>query len=300
MSSDSDSDSDYDDAPATETSNQARFTIDKTHPQIITLVGNPRSGKSTLLKSILYRYAYQEKFFKSGLIFCPSDDGDLEEWIDEKYVITTYTEESLLGYIDKLRKKQHEKRKELEKAGRKKKYILPPNFLVLDDLSQGMINWYSPGIANWLSRFRKTNTWVFITSQYLNQGSSTALREYTSIFAFFAQKTTNALNGAYRATGGAMFENKKEFFKVLRKITDKEYTTLVFAEANPPDKRVFSFKCELPPEGWKITFGKDERGRQQQAKQEHGNSSAQNATSQNNILNVIDSAVRRYQSRAGQ
>ena len=299
MSSDSD-DSDYDDAPAIETSNRATFTIDKTHPQIITLVGSPRSGKSTFLKAILYRYAYQEKFFKSGLIFCPSDDGDLEEWIDEKYVITTYTEEALLGYIDKLRKKQHEKRKELEKAGCKKKYILPPNFLVLDDLSQGLINWYSPGIANWLSRFRKTNTWVFITSQYLNQGSSTALREYTSIFVFFAQKTTNALNGAYRATGGAMFENKKEFFKVLREITDKEYTALVFAEENPPDKRVFSFKCELPPEGgWKITFGKDERGRQQRAK-EHGNSSAQNAIIQNNILDVIDSAIRRYESRAWQ
>ena len=295
----SDSDSDYEDTPPTKEtkSSQPLFVIDKKDPQIITLVGAPKSGKTTLLKAILYRYAYREKFFKSGLIFSPNDDGSMESWIDEKYIISRYSQDSFLGYIEKLRKKQEAKRAEWRKAGRKKDYKLPPNFLVLDDLAL-KINWYSPDIQDWLSRFRKTNTWVFITSQYLNQGSSTSLREYTRIFAFFSQETLQARTGAYRAAGGLY--DKKDFYRILTDATNQQFTALVVNRENPVDKRVFRFKCELPPEGWKITFGKDERGRHQQGKQEHGNSSAQNAANPNDILNVIDSAVARYHASSRQ
>ena len=218
--------------------------LDFNRGQIIVLIGKQASGKSFLLRNLIYQLSKQQTF-KFGKVFTATgfiySDYD---FMPEKHVDSDYSEVKLESYIGSL-KQWMEKNK-----GKK----LPPSFLVLDDLL-GKIQGHTDIFQNLMATYRHFNLTIFITSQYTVKNVSPLLRELTDLAFIFRSKNTRiALYEAF----GQMLDNQDEFEYILDQATKEKHASLVYnANKSTPEEAYLSFKCsarEIQTEVLRYTY----------------------------------------------
>lgn len=207
--------------------------IDLTRGRIVVLIGKQASGKSFLLRSIMYQLAKQKRFTFGRVFTSTGFNGDYD-WLEPHNVESNYSEERLEEYIDKLRGW-------LKRNPGKK---LPPNFIILDDLL-GKMHINSGTFNNLMATYRHFNTSIFITSQYMVKNVSSLLRELTDIAFIFKTRFKNTRVALYEAFG-QMLESQKEFNELLESATEEKHSCLVYyADKDDPADAYFAFKA--PP-----------------------------------------------------
>lgn len=151
------------------------------HAQLFLMVGRSGSGKSNFIKFLLYKmfsHPDPKKRWKFGITFARTKFNGDYEYLPEKYVSDTFSEEKIKKYITNL--------ETMKKQGKK----IPPNFILFDDMV-GLLDGNSDYMNNLWSKFRHTNTNVIVSVQYVNarKGLNQLLKEQTN--HVLAWKTNN-------------------------------------------------------------------------------------------------------------
>ena len=194
----------------------------KLKPAIYLFIGKPESGKSHLIKSLVYDFQ-KAGYFKFIQAYVRTKFNHGYDYLPDEYVDDKYSDEKLLTHIEKLRAYRAKSGKEC-----------PPNAVILDDLL-GSVDFYGDDLQNWLCSYRHTNTSIFITAQYLmSKSTSTALREMVSYAFLYNTKFKNSLKGYFESFGG-LFDNYDEFRIYFQNITKQRYHCMVY-NANQEDK----------------------------------------------------------------
>lgn len=224
-------------------SDEKGFTIDDLEvPNVFLLCGKPKKGKTHLLKYLLYHFfgvldeqRPKDKCFQFGVVFVGTKFNHEYTFLPDKYVFEGYDETKMSQYLDGLKKKVEAKEH------------VPPNFIVLDDLV-GILDTNRGKFTNMVTTFRKTNTSVFILTQYLNKNVSTTCRECVNYAFIFNSKTEKTINAAYEAFGG-LFPNKNTFKAHFLKAAAKPFESMLYIETvEDLEKNYYTFKApgELP------------------------------------------------------
>jgi hypothetical protein len=215
-------------------------------PVVMAFIGEPKTGKSTLIKSIMHYYA-QAKYFKFGLVITGSKwNGDFDFIKNEKAVWDKYDEERFKEYIDVLTKRAEA----LKKKGKK----LPKSFVILDDLLGTLDS--SDFFKSFLARYRQWNITLMIASQYAgeNKGCSTLLRAVCDIAFMFPVMMANGVEAIHRAWGG-WYKKESDFRELLMKVKQVDHACLLFQKQEKEiDKAYLMFKCDEAPKNFALTF----------------------------------------------
>ncbi len=222
-------------------------------PSIWMMVGRPKSGKSWAIRSIMERFS-KERPFAFGKCWCGSAFTGDYNWLPANRVSGEFTLDKLKAYVEGMRKLI------LDNKAKDPKWEMPRNFIILDDLL-GQLPHYDLWVLSWLACYRKTNTSVFISAQYLAQGSSTLLRASTNLAFMWYETNLDAIENLYKNYGQMMPGKKKgdkfmEFQAVLRATTqndDKKYRCLVYVNGKNSACEAFFAWTALPvPDDFKM------------------------------------------------
>lgn len=181
-------------------------------PSIYVVVGSPGSGKTHLVKDLMFKYM-QAGYFRYGLTVCPTAFTGSYKWVPEHSILPSFDMDAIQAHVDKMRA--------YAKTGGK----IPPNYLLLDD-AQGTVKW-DERMSNLIATYRHTNTTIIFIVQYLQAGSSTTLRECASYFFVFNSKFNRTLVGLYEAIG-QLFNNYNEFLAMFRRTVRKKHDCLLY------------------------------------------------------------------------
>jgi len=216
----------------------------KKKPQVYVMVGKPESGKSHLVKSLIYDFQKKDPYFRFILAFVKTKFNSDYDYLEDQYVYESFDEEKLRSHIEKLREYR-----------RKTNKPVPPNLIIFDDLL-GDIDWYSPWMTNWLCSFRHTNTSIIMTAQYLMgaKSVSTCLRECTNVAFIYNSKFKNSLKALYEAYG-QLFKNEQEFVERFQTITKEKFTCMVYkADIDELEDNYVSFKAPEVLKDFKLKY----------------------------------------------
>lgn len=208
--------------------NEGEFILPQ-KPLIITILGKPGTGKTYLIKSLIYQYS-KIKYFKFGICICRTKFNHGYDYIPDKYVYDNYDENFLTNYFTKL--KQYK-----EKTGK-----IENNFLIIDDCL-GSINFYSPFWSHLISCFRHYRVTIFLAAQSITGRSSTSslLRECTNLSYMFKTVYQPSIHALYESYGGLM-DNYQEFQDTLFAVTEQKHHCLMFAnDRDGKDNSYFSY-----------------------------------------------------------
>ena len=216
--------------------------LDFSRAQIISIIGTCGSGKSFLLRNMIYQFS-KKNFFKFGCVFTGTSFNTDYEFMPEGSVHSDYSEEKLEKYITTLRTwlEMH--------PGEK----LPPNFLILDDLL-GKMKPNTNSFSSLVSTFRHFNMTIFITSQYMVRNISTLLRELTDVAFIFRTRFKNSIECLYNAYG-QLLDNQDEFSQVLNTATKETFSCLVYkARKEYKEESYSSFQAPKIDVKYKLKF----------------------------------------------
>lgn len=221
--SSSSSDSDKEEEEEEEEKDVAgEFTLPTDYARIWTLTGLPHSGKSYMLRYIMWQYAsVHNKYFKTVLCFSPTAFNGDYNWLPEKAVKDKYDEEYLIAYIESLKVKL----KALKNNDPDAK--LKPNAIIFDDCI-GMLN-NSYWFQNFCSTARHTNTHLFFLNQYIasSRNVSTVLRNNTNFALMWKSPMKNSIQALF-ASYGQMLEKEADFKKLLMDNGGRQYSALMY------------------------------------------------------------------------
>jgi hypothetical protein len=236
-------------------SEKGEFILPK-EPALMVLCGKQRSGKSYAIKSLMQDFQSNEDTkFKYGIVFVKTKFNHAYDYIPDKMVKEDFETDKLMKWIDGLRNRQ----KSLP-PGEK----LPRNFVILDDL-MGVANFYDKPMISWISTFRHTNTWVFLTCQYLAQGTSTVVRECTDLAFIFNTSNLDSQKKLYifygqQMPGDTVKEKFNMFQKVLKDVTqseeeDTKHQCLLFVGNQTSAERSYlAWKADPVEDDFKMKF----------------------------------------------
>lgn len=215
-------------------------------PVVMAFIGEPRSGKSTLIKSLMHYYA-QAKYFKFGLVITGSKwNGDFDFIKNDKAVWDSWDEDRFKEYIDVLTKRAEE----LKKTNKK----LPHSFVIMDDLLGTLAS--SDFFKSFLARFRQWNITLMIATQYAGEakGCSTLLRSVCDIAFMFPSMMANQVETMHRAWGG-WYKKEDEFKALLMKVKQVDFSCLLFQKKEKEIENAYMmFKCEPAPKNFALMF----------------------------------------------
>ena len=75
----------------------------KKKPQVYVMVGKPESGKSHLVKSLIYDFQKKDPYFKFILAFVKTKFNSDYDYLEDQYVYESFDEDKLKSHIEKLR-----------------------------------------------------------------------------------------------------------------------------------------------------------------------------------------------------
>lgn len=205
--------------------------------QIILFLGKPKSGKTYAIKSIMHQF---NNFFSFGLLFTGTAfTGDFEYLGRNCKVYDGWDEKSLEKHIKGLRKEAEEKKQ------RDKKYLMDPNYVIIDDLF-GLINHKSSFFMNWITTFRHTNTWIFFTAQTLHNGTSPTLCKCMNYVFMFNSANHSEIEILFKNFCGT-FERKQDFKRCFNQVTSSPpNTALLYDSSGKSETEYFkSFRASV-------------------------------------------------------
>lgn len=203
-------------------------------PSLLLLVGKPASGKSVLIRYLMYIYT-KLNYFKYGIVYTPTKLSRDHDYIDEKYIIEDYSEEHLKNYTDRIKT-------QIKKTGKKH-----DSFIIFDD-NFGNLNFYSPFFSNLLAIHRHLGITIIISSQYLNGfGSSTQLRECCQFAFIFRTAYKRSIKALFELCGH-FFDHIDDFKHTLQDMTNEEHTCMLYINSQSTEEEsYFPLKASIAP-----------------------------------------------------
>lgn len=215
-------------------------------PVIIAAVGEPRSGKSTLIKALI-RYWAQAKYFKWILVITGSKfNGDFDFIKNDAAVWDGYDEERFKKFFDKLKKRAEI----LKKTGKK----LPKSIIVLDDVMGTLSN--SDWFKSTVTRFRHYNVTLIIAAQYAaeSKGCSTIFKACVDIAFMFPSLMANQVAAMHRSWGG-WYKNEDDFKALIMDVMQVDHRCLIYLKGKKSiDQAYLKFLCTPAPKDFAVTF----------------------------------------------
>lgn len=153
-------------------------TLFSKFPSIIMIAAPPASGKTHLIKYILYDLFVKKKL-SYGIVFCPTSFNQSYDFLESKYVHSQYNE-NVLTHLINIQIAQ------IEKNGK-----ALPSFVIWDDCI-GSINFQSPLFMKLITTYRHYNMTLIFTTQYIYK-LPTTLRECATYFITFNQQQKRSL-----------------------------------------------------------------------------------------------------------
>lgn len=225
---------------------QTASFIPPLEPVVMCFIGEPRSGKSTLIKSLMRYYATQN-YFKFGLVITGSKwNGDFDFIKNDSAVWDGYDEERLKKYFEKLKARAEV----LHKKGKK----LPKSFVILDDLLGTIAN--SDWLKSTLARFRHYNVTLMVSAQYAAEakGCSTLLRSVCDVAFMFPSLMANSVEVLHRAWGGH-FKKEQDFKDLMIDTMQEDHRCVLYQKAKKTQEEAYlKFKCTPAPKNFALTF----------------------------------------------
>lgn len=186
-------------------------------PAFILLCAEPESGKSYLIKYLMYKLS---RNFEYGIVFSSTDDLNKDySYIQPNYIYNNYNEEYLKNFLRLQRK------------------LKKPAFLILDDCV-GSINMNSKLLKHLFTTYRHYNLTLFVSTQYIYAVPPTLRSCANYAFIFFVEddRTITALHKTYfnemdhdnvvkfisQATAPHSLNDKGKFILVRKKVPREE------------------------------------------------------------------------------
>jgi hypothetical protein len=188
-------------------------------PKIYVMCGNCASGKSYMLKYLMYLYA-KKKMFGFGMCFTQTAFTGGYSYLPEKCV-REFDMDYLESYITHLKAKTV-----AGKAKNGEGWTLPHNFVIIDD-SIGLVT-NTKFYMNFIGTHRHTRTTIFILSQLITAARSvnTVVRANTSYALMWPVAFSGATDGLWQSYG-QMF-TYAEFKHQLKLVGERKYACLLF------------------------------------------------------------------------
>lgn len=197
----------------------------------VVLVGKSYRGKSYLLKYLIADRLNRGKF-KFGLVFTTTKFNHDYDFIPSNRVVEGYREDILQKYFNNLKKIK------------KEEDVVPPNFIIFDDLVGVLANETS-FFNSFITTCRHLNISVFIAVQYLTgkNAISTTMRQQTTHAIMFHSKMKNTTENLYNSYG-QMFETLNDFKKHYDAVTKDPYVAMIYMENEDDiDKNYFGIRA---------------------------------------------------------
>jgi len=211
-------------------------------PLIIACLGKCGTGKSHLIKSMMYNYA-KKTYFKFGIAIVPTKFNHSYDFINDKYVIENYSETYLKNYIDKL------------KNYKKTRGYLPPNFIILDD-TLACVNLYSSLWTHLISTYRHLNLTIILGTQSLSArgGVSTLLRQMVNMAFLFRTVYKDTIKACAEAFGN-LCDDYHEFEDMFLQTTSVKHTCLLFVNDKPSkEESYYSYIAPSSTPNFRLKF----------------------------------------------
>src|SRR5579884_407207 len=196
-----------------------RFKI----PSVHLMVAAPGSGKSHLIKYLIYTLAHsrQVDYF---VVFCGTTFNEGYDFLPKNYVYSSYDEETLAYYLQQ----QINNRKTIG--------------IVFDDcvgFEQSLRN--SPVLNKLITEHRHYRALVFIATQYLYK-LPPVIRESCAYYWIFTQRTKRSIEALYETVGANSHDSLNDFKHFLEHYTPK-YTCLFVDRYQDKDRMYESFRA---------------------------------------------------------
>lgn len=201
--------------------------------QFFTMIiyGAPGSGKTNLLKYIVYSGAIKNEF--DHCILLSANKGTKQyDFIDKKYKFEGYNLEIVKSYIE-FQKKKNERG------------IKSRSLIIFDDV-MGEQN-FRGDHGFWKSLFSNYRHWGInvVISMQTPIGISSEIRGLIKYACVYRYVNENDLENIFRSFG-SLAENKKAFYEIYKKHTDEQYKFLFFNKTTMYDIANAYVGCRAP------------------------------------------------------
>ena len=199
-------------------------------PFVATIVGKPGSGKSHLLKYILYNQQCLDFYerFEIILVFCKTKFNHSYDWVPDEWVHSGYSARAIKNIM---RIQASIREQGLEP--------LPVALIFVDCLDAKLFN--SQLFKDLIYNRRHYNISMILTTQYLLGNVSTSQRENSDLVFIFKQFSANSIDGCYNAFGNLYFRDRNEFEQYMKRLDSHKFL-MIDTRANqktvtccPPD-----------------------------------------------------------------
>lgn len=168
------------------------------YPSISCLCAEPKSGKSHLIKYMIYNATQENKYFDYVVVFTMTPED--YTYVDGKYVHTNFTEDKL--------KKIMRLQKRFKEQGRNINALL-----VFDDVI-GTIKFEKPLFTELNSRYRHYNLSIYYTTQYPTNLPQ-VLKNCATYAMVFRQTNVYAIRSLYTTFGTTSFKTMELFTQCI-------------------------------------------------------------------------------------
>jgi hypothetical protein len=211
-------------------------------PSITLLLGKQGSGKTHLLRDLFYALVKND-FYEFGYAYSTThhyaSEKDKLSFLEDKHVHRGFNQKHLEGYVDALTKLKEELKKDNKP--------MPHNFIIFDDCLK-LMHFNDDWVANWLARFRHTDTDLYFTAQYLKGGLGTTFREYCARAFMFAQESHRSIEGIYKEFGYIWYDNVDDFIKMYVEATKPKHQCVVYVRGQETrEQSWFTHMAGVPP-----------------------------------------------------
>lgn len=188
--------------------------LDFTHPQVVTTIAKPRSGKTWACRWMILKNTIDKHNFKYGIVFTRTGRWNNDwDFIPDQYVFEDYDSEVLQSYLD----------------GIKKQKTIVPSFIVFDDI-QGVLNSQDTVLTSLIACHRHFKISLFFNFQYIyGRGSTPILRECTTYALLFNSKGDRTLRALYE-NFGQLFDSYNEFKHHFQKVTSEKFVAMLYVQ----------------------------------------------------------------------
>lgn len=199
-------------------------------PYVSVIVGKAGSGKTTLVKYLIYCQQNKPVYerFEIILVFTKTSFNQAYHWIPNEWVHCKYNPRA----IKKLMRIQSSIRDQgLEPL---------PVCLIFDDCLSSK-QYQSDFFTDLIANRRHFNISMLFCTQYLARQVPTIMRENTDLAFIFKQFSANSLNGCYNAWGSLCTNNQYEFERIMKQITKYQFLCLDTRTDNETQTKIIGY-----------------------------------------------------------
>lgn len=214
------------------------------YPTVVLMIGKSRSGKTHLLKWILYNEFMVTQRFKFGKIYCKTLFTKTYDFLPDHAKCEKFDMDEMMTYVQNMR--DH-----IDKTSEE----IPGNFIIFDDML-GEIGQYQKEFMNFIATCRHTNTTVFMLVQQLGKGAGTVVKEQTGAAFMFKSGTEITLKAFYDYFG-SIIPSYQAFKDKFRRATSEKFSAMLYlggAERDDEQKNFYSVKAPEKLPSFKIKF----------------------------------------------